>query len=132
MPVCWCPPRCGAPLRAPRGVVCCVPPPCGGRVPRMLPPPCGGFLPRVLVPPRGVVAPTETFAMTAERLHSAARCIRSLARWRHQGSGHPHAYYGSCEPTMLTQGGRASRAAIDVGGSKTNTTTAHLLGPAVE
>jgi len=52
--VCWCPPRCGAPLWWARA-------PCAA-------PPCGGFLPRVLVPPRGVVASTETIVMTAERL----------------------------------------------------------------
>ena len=59
---------------APRGVV----PPCGPPAVLCAPlwwacapcaaPPCGGLLPRVLVPPCGVVAPTETVAMTAERL----------------------------------------------------------------
>ena len=51
VPVCGCPPRCGAPLRAPRGVV----PPCGGRVPRVLPPPLRWVLaPCAGAPPRGV------------------------------------------------------------------------------
>jgi len=48
-PVCWCPPRCGAPLRPPRGVVCV--PPCGGRVPRVLPPPAVGSCPMCWSPP---------------------------------------------------------------------------------
>jgi len=74
LPFCW---RVGGtPLcaGAPRGVV----PPCGPPAVLCAPlwwarapcaaPPCGGLLPRVLVPPRGVVAPTETIAMTAERL----------------------------------------------------------------
>ena len=60
-PVCWCPPRCGAPLRDP-AVLCA---PLWWARARCAAPPCGGFLPRVLVPPRGVVAPTETIAMTA-------------------------------------------------------------------
>ena len=60
-PVCWCPPWCGAPLRAPHGVVC---PPVVGACPVCCPPlrwvlaPCAGA-------PRGVVAPTKTIAMTA-------------------------------------------------------------------
>jgi len=59
------PPAVRCPLRATRGDVC---PPVVGACPVCCPP-CGGFLPRVLVPPRrGVVAPTETIAMTAERL----------------------------------------------------------------
>ena len=54
-PVCWCPPRCGAPLRAPRGVVC---PPMVGACPVCCPPlrwalaPCAGAPPRCCGPNR--------------------------------------------------------------------------------
>ena len=67
-PVCWCPPRCCAPLRW-------VLAPCAGAPPRCCGPnrdPCYDCL--------GATAPCR---------------IHSLAPWRHHGSGHPHAH-GSC------------------------------------
>jgi len=50
--VCWCPPRCCAPLGGPRPAVLCPP-----AVGACCPPPCGGFWPCVPVPPCGVVYP---------------------------------------------------------------------------
>ena len=88
--MCWCPPRCGAPLRPPRGVVC---PPVVGACPVCCPPLwwvlalCAGAPPRCCGPDRD---------HCYERLEATApHRIHSLAPWRHQGSGHPHAY-GSC------------------------------------
>ena len=89
-PVCWCPPRCGAPLRAPCGVVC---PPVVGACPVCCPPlrwvlaPCPGAPLRCCGPDRD---------HCYDRLEATAlHRIHSLAPWRHQGSGHPRAY-GSC------------------------------------
>ena len=89
-PVCWCPLRCGAPLRAPRGVVC---PPVVGACPVCCPPlrwvlaPCAGAPPQCCGPDRDHCY--DCLEATApHRIHL-------LAPWRHQGSGHPHAY-GSC------------------------------------
>jgi len=79
-PAVWCPPA--APPR------CCVPP-CGGRVPplRWVLAPCAGAPLRCCGPDRD---------HCYDRLGATApHRIHSLARWRHQGSGHPHAY-GSC------------------------------------
>jgi len=88
--VCWYPPRCGASLRAPRGVVC---PPVVGACPVCCPPlrwvlaPCAGTPPRCCGPHRDHCY--DCLEATApHRIHS-------LAPWRHQESGHPHAY-GSC------------------------------------
>ena len=89
-PVCWCPPRCGAPLRAPRGVVC---PPVVDACPVCCPPlrwvlaPCAGAPPRCCGPDRDHCY-DRLEATAPHRIHSLAPC-------RHQGSGHPHAY-GSC------------------------------------
>ena len=86
-PVCWCPQRCGAPLWAPRGVVC---PPVVDACPVCCPPlrwalaPCAGPPPRCCGPDRD---------HCYDRLEATApHRIHSLAPWRHQGSGHPHAY----------------------------------------
>jgi len=86
-PVCWCPPWCGAPLRAPRGVVC---PPVVGACPVCCPP-----LRWVLAPYAG--APPRCCGPDQDRCYdrlvaTAPHRIHSLAPWRHQGSGHPHAY----------------------------------------
>ena len=61
-PAVWCPPA-GPPR-------CCVPP-CGGRVPRVLPrcpPPAVGSCPVCWCPPAVYNTPTDTIAMTTERL----------------------------------------------------------------
>jgi len=74
-----CPPRCGAPLRAPRGVVC---PPVVGACPVCCPPlrwvvaPCAGAPPRCCGPdrdhcydrlePRGYCAISHSFARSME------------------------------------------------------------------
>ena len=88
--MCWCPARCGAPLRDPRRVVC---PPVVGACPVCCPPlrwalaPCAGAPPRCCGPDRD---------HCHDRLEATApHRIHSLAPWRHQGSGYPHAY-GSC------------------------------------
>jgi len=86
-PVCLCPPRCGAPMRPPRGVVC---PPVVGACPVCCPP-----LRWVLASCAG--APLRCCGPNRDHCYDRqeARRIRSLAPWRHQGNGHPHAY-GSC------------------------------------
>ena len=90
--MCWCPPRCGAPLRPPRGVVC---PPVVGACPVCCPPPAVGSCPVCWCPPAVCCGPDRDHCYDCLEATAAPHRIHSLAPWRHQGSGHPHAY-GSC------------------------------------
>jgi len=113
--VCWCPPWCGAPLRAPRGVVCT---PVVGACPVCCPPlrwvlaPCAGAPPRCCGPDRDHCY--DCLEATApHRIHS-------LAPWRHQGSGHPDTPMGRvsgglgrCTPSSTARSRRSvSRAVV--------------------
>jgi len=78
-PVCWCPPRCGAPLQPPRGVVC---PPVVGACPVCCPPlrwvlaPFAGAPPRCCGPNRDHCY-DRLVATAPHRIHSLARSMET-------------------------------------------------------
>ena len=112
--MCWCPPRCGAPLRSPRGVVC---PPVVGACPVCCPPlrwalaPCAGAPPRCCGPDRDHCY--DRLEATAP--HAFIRSLHGDTRGAatHTPTGRVSGGLGRCTPSSTARSRRlVSRAVV--------------------
>ena len=113
-PVCWCPPRCGAPLRPPRGVVC---PPVVGACPVCCPPlqwvlaPCAGAPLRCCGPNRDHCYDRREATALDASIHSLHGDTRGAAT--HTPTGRVSGGLGRCTPSSTARSRRSvSRAVV--------------------